>query len=112
MAADRWDDSDRVWCSQVGTPLGHRNVLRTLYVACDRAGIRRVSFHTLRHSAATVLLAQGIPERTIMDVLGHADSRQLGTYLKVVDSLRQDAADVMETVYGRSAVKPAVKSSP
>jgi integrase len=52
-----------------------------------------VTFHTLRHAAATLLLAQGVPVAVILDVLGHQDVRMLRRYQHVTDSLRQDAAD-------------------
>jgi hypothetical protein len=55
-----------------------------------------VSFHTLRHSAATLLLAQGVPSAVILDVLGHQDVRMLRRYQHVTDSLRQDAADAID----------------
>jgi len=54
MLGDAWTLNNLVWPSQVGTPLGHRALLRHLHGACARAGIRRVSFHTLRHSAAAL----------------------------------------------------------
>ncbi len=43
-----WQDHDLVWPSQLGTPLSPRNVLRHLHQTCERAGIRRISLHTLR----------------------------------------------------------------
>lgn len=49
MLGDAWTVSNLVWPSQVGTPLGHRALLRHLHGACAHAGIRRVSFHTMRH---------------------------------------------------------------
>jgi integrase len=49
-----------------------------------------------RHSAATLLLAQGVPSAVILDVLGHQDVRMLRRYQNVTDSLRQDAADAID----------------
>ena len=62
-------------------------------------GIRRVSFHTLRHSAATIMLAQGVPERVIMDVLGHATAAMMVRYQQVTDALRDDAASAMDRAF-------------
>jgi integrase len=109
--ADEWGDSewidrDLVWPSTRGTPLSPSNLRRLLRRQCELAGIRQVTFHTLRHSAATLLLAQGVPSAVILDVLGHQDVRMLRRYQHVTDSLRQDAADAIDRSF---AVKPTVK---
>lgn len=95
-----WKDHGLVWPSEVGTPLGARNLLRHLHGSCERAGIRRVSFHALRHSAASFLLAQGVAETVIMDVLGHSSRAMLARYAHVTDGLRREAADAMDRVLG------------
>lgn len=41
--------------------------------ALDRAGVRRVRFHDLRHTFATTMAAQGVPMRTLQAWMGHAD---------------------------------------
>ena len=100
--SDVWQDHDLVWPSELGTPLSPRNLLRHLHRTCERAGIRRVSFHTLRHSAATIMLAQGVPERVIMDVLGHSTPAMMVRYQHVTDALRGDAAAAMDRALRRS----------
>ena len=52
-----------------------RNVLRAFHRVCDNAGIRRVRFHDLRHSTATLLIDRGDPLVDVSQLLGHADSR-------------------------------------
>ena len=101
-----WVDRDLVWPSETGTPLSASNLRRMLRRQCASAGIREVTFHTLRHSAATLLLAQGVPSAVILDVLGHQDVRMLRRYQHVTDSLRQDAADAIDRSF---TVKPTVK---
>jgi integrase len=101
-----WIDRDLVWPSTRGTPLSPSNLRRLLRRQCEQAGIRQVTFHTLRHSAATLLLAQGVPSAMILDVLGHQDVRMLRRYQHVTDSLRQHAADAIDRSF---AVKPTVK---
>lgn len=91
------DDRDLVWYSEAGTALSPSNLRRILRRQCELAGIRQVTFHTLRHSAATLLLAQGVPSPVILDVLGHQDLRMLRRYQHVTDSLRQDAAQVIDS---------------
>ena len=102
---NEWVPNNLVWPSQVGTPLGHRALLRHLHSACKRAGIRRVSFHTLRHSAATLLLAQGVDSRVVMEILGHSSPAMMRRYQHVVDELKHDAAVAMD-----AALRPQTPS--
>jgi integrase len=91
-----WHDRGLVWPSETETPLSPSNLRRLLRRQCQLAGVRQVSFHTLRHSAATLLLAQGVPSAVILDVLAHQDVRMLRRYQHVTDSLRQDAPDAID----------------
>lgn len=98
-AGPAWHDLDLVWPTTVGTPYDRGNLRRTLSRACKRAGIRHVNPHLLRHSAASFMLAQGIPSRTIMDVLGQSSDRMIRRYQHVHDSLRDDAAAAMDSLF-------------
>lgn len=72
LAGSLWQDYDFVFTSRVGTPLEGRNVGRAFHGLLEKAGLPRVRFHDLRHTAATLLLAQGVDARTIMETLGHS----------------------------------------
>jgi Phage integrase family len=59
--------------------------------------------HDLRHSCATLLLAQGVNPRVVMETLGHSQvSLTLNTYSHVLPSLQQDAAARINKVLGGS----------
>ena len=61
------------------------------------AGLPQIRIHDLRHTAATLLLLQGVNPRTVMELLGHADvAMTLNTYSHVLASLKQDAARRMD----------------
>ncbi len=56
-------------------------------------------FHDLRHDAATLLLAQGVQPRAIMDLLGHSQvGVTLNLYAHVLPEVRRDAADKMDAI--------------
>ena len=58
------------------------------------AGVRRARLHDARHTAASLLLAQGVPTRVVMEMLGHCQiSLTLGTYSHVAPELQHEAAD-------------------
>jgi hypothetical protein len=65
-------DSGLVFTSSVGTVIEPRNLTRFFNEQIAKAGIRRIRFHDLRRTCASMLLAQGVPARVVMDVLGHS----------------------------------------
>jgi integrase len=104
MAAGRaWEDHGLVFTSPIGTPLDPRNVTREFQGMLAAApNVPRVRFHDLRHTAATLLLAQGVDPRTIMETLGHSQiSLTLNTYSHVLPSLQADAAAKLDAILSR-----------
>jgi integrase len=63
-------------------------------------GFERVTFHTLRHGAASLLLASGVPDAVAISLMGHADTKILRRFQDVVDELKQDAASGMDALLG------------
>lgn len=69
---DAWEDSGLVFATRDGGPIHPRNDYRSFQRLLAQAGIRRVRVHDLRHTAASLLRAQGVDARTVMEVLGHS----------------------------------------
>jgi integrase len=61
-----------VFATEVGGWVDPRNLLRTVEIAADKAGIDDVGAHTLRHSAAVGWLESGVHIKAAADLLGHA----------------------------------------
>jgi integrase len=98
-----WQDLGLVFSTIEGRPLDASYVTHHLQKLLAKAGLRRQRFHDLRHACASLLLAQGVPARVVMDVLGHSQiSLTLNTYSHVVPSLRTDAAERMDDVLTRA----------
>jgi integrase len=51
-----------------------------------------MGFPDLRHSAATLLLAKGVPERVVMEILGPRQSSQMTRYNHVISHMQQEVA--------------------
>jgi integrase len=101
-AGEKWQDSGLVFTTTLGTPLDPRNVLRHFARVLKAAGIPHVRFHDLRHSCATLLLAQGVPARVVQDILGHSAIRvTMDVYSHVMPSMRDDAVRAMDSALGR-----------
>jgi hypothetical protein len=66
-------DADPVFASEHGTPLDGRNMIRVVFApALKRSGLPRMRFHDLRHTFASLLIAQGAHVKYISEQLGHA----------------------------------------
>jgi integrase len=64
----------------------------------------------LRHSAATLLLAQGVHARYIMELLGHSSiTLTMNTYGHVLEEMQRETARQTDAVLNPLAVKLAVK---
>lgn len=65
---------------RAGATLTLHDLHRFLTEACERAGVRRLRFHDLRHTFATHAAAAGVPLRILQEWLGHADLRMVVRY--------------------------------
>jgi integrase len=98
---EAWREHELVFASTIGTPIEPRNVNRRWDELRRKAGLNWLRLHDLRHGCATFLLAQDVPARAIMEVLGHAEiGVTMNTYAHVLPVLRQEAADVIDELFG------------
>ena len=57
-----------------------------------KAGLPKIRFHDLRHSAATLLLSLGVHAKVVQEMLGHTQiSMTMYIYSHVLPSMQQDA---------------------
>jgi Site-specific recombinase XerD len=88
-----------VFTSTSGTPLDERNVRRAFKDILAAAKLPRIRIHDLRHTCASLLLAQGVHPRVVMETLGHSQiSLTLDTYSHVLPALQQEAARQIDTL--------------
>lgn len=59
----------------------------------NEAGVRDGRLHEAKHTAATVLLLLGVPERTVMGIMGWSSTAMAARYLHVTDPIRQQVAN-------------------
>lgn len=70
---DGWSDQLLVFPSEVGTPISARNLVRHFKAALKRAGLPEdIRFHDLRHSAGSLMLADGAQLVDVSKILGHS----------------------------------------
>lgn len=97
-AGSAWADRDGlVFTDAAGRPLVGRDVLPVLRRALARAGLPAIRCHDLRHTAATLQLAAGVPLAVISRTLGHSSlAITADIYASVTPDLRREAADAMD----------------
>jgi integrase len=95
-AGPAWDDQDLVFPSAVGTPMDPVSMLRRQYWPfLERAGLPRIRFHDLRHTAATLLLGP-VPSKVTSEYLGHSNTGITeNTYQHVLPGMQAQVAVVM-----------------
>ncbi|NYJ08050.1 tyrosine-type recombinase/integrase [Petropleomorpha daqingensis] len=71
-AGSAWRETGFVFTTEFGEPCDPRNAFRAFRVAATRAGLPHAGLHTLRHSAASVMLSGGVPLKVVSDILGHS----------------------------------------
>jgi integrase len=63
------------------------------------ANLPKMRIHDLRHTCATLLLAQGVHPKVVQEILGHSQiSLTMDTYSTVLQSVSRAAADQMDLV--------------
>lgn len=83
-----------VFCREDGTPFDCRKKL--MAGICKKAGIKRFSFHSLRHFGASKLAEAGAPLTAVQSILGHSRATTTDTYLQ---SLGTKKTEVMSQLF-------------
>jgi len=100
MAEERtpsWAYHGLVFVTPKGNPIHGPNLLKPLRAYLAALGLPPITWHDLRHSAASVMLTAGVPLRVIADILGHSTIRiTADLYAHVGPELQREAAEKME----------------
>jgi integrase len=109
-AGGRWDGGPPCRCERPAAEVDHalvftkaqgggydpRTVLKRFQKLCDDAGIGHRTLREVRHTAASLLLAQGVDVRVVQDILGHSSITVTEGYTHVARGLQTDAAGRMD----------------
>ena len=80
------------------------DVTKRFQALLKAAELPRLRFHDLRHGCASLLLAQGVHPRVVMEQLGHSTiTLTMNVYSHVIPALQRDAADRMDAMLGVTA---------
>ena len=94
LLSDRWRDpwGDLVFTTDTGAPI-HSSILRRHFVqVLKRTELPPIRFHDLRHTAATLMLANNVPLVTVSKILGHSSPAITATiYAHALDESKAGA---------------------
>ena len=112
-----WEDhDDLVFPTHIGTPTDPRNALQAFANIAERAGLAGVTLHTLRHSAASALIASSAHIRVVQELLGHSSyGITADIYSHVAIEQQREAAERLgevPMVNAVTAVVTAVRAGP
>jgi len=97
FVGDRWRENDLMFPTTIGTPGDKYNLLKVFKAFLQKAGLPDIRFHDLRHTAATLMLQQGVNPKIVQERLGHSDiSLTLNTYSHVLPSMQEEAAEKID----------------
>lgn len=100
-AGVRWQDLDFVFTAQrgPGVPVRPSVITHDLQRTLTRLGLHRQRFHDLRHTCASLLIAQGLTLADVKETLGHSRiNLTADTYSHLYSERRQEIADRMDAI--------------
>ncbi|MCX5363218.1 site-specific integrase [Streptomyces sp. NBC_00124] len=91
-AGKRWEENGLVFPDEHGRSPSHRRDWTEWKELLAEAKVRDGRLHDARHTAATVLLILGVPERAVMGLMGWSTTAMAARYQHMVDAVRADIA--------------------
>jgi integrase len=99
-AANLWRDLDLVFCSETGGYVHAARLSEDFRAILRDAGLPHVRFHDLRHTAATLMLGEGVHPKIASEMLGHSTvAITMDLYSHVSPTMQQSAAASLDSVF-------------
>lgn len=101
-AGEHWQGEEwgLVFPNTRGGPLSKHTLTGQYKRHLQRAGMPPLRFHDLRHSCASLLVAQGVHPRIVMEILGHSTiTLTMNTYSHVLPQNQRDAAALLDRLF-------------
>lgn len=96
------DADSPLFTSPKGLPLNHSNFRQRVFApACLKAGLKGITFHDLRRTHATMLVAEGHDVKVVQERMGHSSiSTTLKFYARATETGKKNAAGVKNRYLG------------
>ena len=106
-----WQENDLIFPSSNGTPLDPRNLIRQFKLLLVEANLPDIRFHDLRHTAASLMLKQGVSIKVVQERLGHSDAAMtLNVYSHTIPGMQKEAAQKMDQITALIDIREIIES--
>jgi len=112
LADTSWQEQKLIFTTRVGTPVDTTNVLHGFQKILREAGLPKMRFYDLRHTHASLLIAEGVHPKKIAERLGHASIKlTMDLYGHLFEGSDKESAERMQKIFGggNHATSPAAE---
>jgi integrase len=96
LKAERHLRGELVFCDEGGAMLTAASCVRPLWRACQRAGLRHIRWHALRHTFASHLVMRGVPLKAVQELLGHSTMDMTMRYAHLAPAVDREAVSTLD----------------
>jgi integrase len=104
MFKQRQEKVGFIFSCKSGLNIRNEHCRRSLHKICDKAGLRRIGWHVLRHTFASHLVMCGVSLKAVQELLGHADMSTTLRYAHLAPSALKDAVDLLELIDSKADI--------
>lgn len=95
----KYNDEGFLICTKNGRPLPKHDCHKLWNRLLDKHGMRKIRFHDLRHTCASLLLSLGIHPKIVQERLGHTSYKiTMDLYSHLMPNMQSDASDALENL--------------
>lgn len=95
-----YNDNDYIFCDKFGNPLDPKLLPRNFKSVLKKAGLRKIKYHSLRHTYATRLFEADVPIKIVQALMGHSDiTTTMNIYTHVMPEQKSQAAEKINNLF-------------
>ncbi len=99
VAGETYQDQGFLVADELGRPYHPETVARAFASSVAKHGLPPIRLHDCRHTAASLMLANGVPTKVVTELLGHANpSITLSLYAHVLPGMAQEAGEQLSAM--------------
>ena len=105
------DPASLIFTNKAGNPVNGQNlVTRVFHPALKNAGVKRIRFHDLRHTYATLMISAGCNIKVLQRQMGHSSIQTtLDTYAHLLPEAAEGVASRLDEVVFEEGIRPALQ---